>query len=55
VFNAVTNYGGGSLASAEDGRAAYLNVAPEPATICMLGFGVLSLIRSRRKNKNSKK
>jgi len=48
VFYATLNFGGGSLASSESGNAAYLNVIPEPATIAILGFGVLALIRKKR-------
>ncbi|MDO8303269.1 MAG: PEP-CTERM sorting domain-containing protein [Sedimentisphaerales bacterium] len=46
VFNAA-NYGGGSLASAESGSAAYLNVVPEPATLCLLALGGFGLLRRK--------
>jgi len=45
VFNATTNYGGGSIASSESGNAAYLDVIPEPATIILIGFGGFFVVR----------
>lgn len=51
VFNAVVNFGGGSIASSETGNAAYLKVVPEPATVSLLGLGTLSLIRRKGQKK----
>ena len=47
VFNAVVNYGGGTIASSESGNAAYLEVVPEPVTMLLLGVGGLLLCHRR--------
>lgn len=48
VFNAVVNYGGGTLASSESGNGAYLDVIPEPGTLSLLALGSLVMIRRRK-------
>lgn len=48
VFNATTNYGGGSAASVESGRVAYLQVVPEPSLALMVGLAFPFFLRRRR-------
>jgi hypothetical protein len=50
VFNATTNYGGGSAASLESGNGAYLEVVPEPLTGSLLAFGGLAMSCMRRRS-----
>jgi len=53
IFNATSNYGGGSTGTVEGGQAAFLadGAIPEPVSAALVGFGLIAglwMVRRRR-------